>query len=200
MPDSICHSRILYTRTHPNVFTPLEMRRQFSGSFRSLREHLEGVTIALIHHMKDPLDEIERNIFMKEITHGVDEDRAGPPRVVPKLQIQVHIPIQRPRPLNMQVRCLLPGFCPASIAALAIPASPSTSALHSVCTARTDFPTAHDRIPSCLSPLDGRRLRHECLLASGANIVRTVYGLHGIPQVLCRFCQGRQHRHGHPAP
>jgi hypothetical protein len=41
---------------------------------RALGENLKRVMRAFIHHPKDLLDELKRQIFMEKITHGVHEN------------------------------------------------------------------------------------------------------------------------------
>ena len=65
--------------------------RQSLGAFG---EHLKAVPMRLLHHGEDTLNEIDWHILMKEIAHGIDEDRL---RLLPAQWQLEHVRLKRER-------------------------------------------------------------------------------------------------------
>jgi hypothetical protein len=49
------------------------------GAVRPLGQHLKRVLRAGVHHVEHALDEVQRDVLVKEVAHGVDEDHPRQP-------------------------------------------------------------------------------------------------------------------------
>jgi len=59
---------------HPYIFRPSQFRSKIREPFGPLGQYLKLMLGAFRHGVKDTFDVCERNVFMEQIGHAVDED------------------------------------------------------------------------------------------------------------------------------
>lgn len=69
-------SVVLDADAHPDVRPPRQIRIEGEQSLGTLREYLEAAPVRLPHDLEHLMHELVRDVLMREIAHGVDEDRA----------------------------------------------------------------------------------------------------------------------------
>jgi hypothetical protein len=62
----------------PDILGPGQLSRERFQSLGSFRENLKHVPVGFCHDVKNLLDEIIRDGFMKEVTHTIDENLTRP--------------------------------------------------------------------------------------------------------------------------
>ena len=65
---------ILNADTHPSVFRPFNLVREFEKTLRSFCQDLELVPVCPTDDAKDLTNELQGDLLMEEIAHGVDKD------------------------------------------------------------------------------------------------------------------------------
>jgi len=76
LPNSIDHVRVFNACSHPNVVRPLEEAIEFEHAVWSLGQDLKSVLRTASHDIHHTLNEVERDIFVKEVAHRVHKDYA----------------------------------------------------------------------------------------------------------------------------
>jgi hypothetical protein len=70
---------ILDRDAHPDVGSPGEARGELRQPCLALGEDLKGVLLRRDHDLEDPTQVLDRDVFVEEVAHRVDEDRSGTP-------------------------------------------------------------------------------------------------------------------------
>ena len=153
MPDTGKRLPVLDTDTAPNMFgtgrISVAPEQIVPHQGTALRQDLEEVPIGLLHDIEDTIHELQRDILVEKITHGIHEYQARtlPPNrlikaLMPQHQVEPHLEMM-PRDTTEALRESL------GITVIAAP--------------RNLGATRH-RIPSRISPLNARSISHDELL------------------------------------
>lgn len=155
------HDRIAFNAgSHPDVGRPREAGGKRRRDVRAFGEDLEGVLRAAVHGVEDALHEFERDIFVEQIAHGVDEDGA---RQTPGKRVADGGVIEKdaavPAAAVVNDACIV-RHAPGGIAAGDRRAGHGGEAFShafgvTVGTAGRDFFAADDGVPGGLRPFNG---------------------------------------------
>ena len=74
MMNSPCVFLALNRNSLPDILGPGQLSRERFQSLGPFRENLKHVPVGFCHDVKNLLDEIIRDGFMKEVTHTIDEN------------------------------------------------------------------------------------------------------------------------------
>src|ERR1700735_5645117 len=97
---SRCHAKIINPANiffafdadaHPDLSGPLQFTAQFQQPIGTLRQHLILMPLSPTHYREDLLDVVDRDDFMEEIAHRIDEDA---PRTLPSERQFQHLWLQ----------------------------------------------------------------------------------------------------------
>src|ERR1700722_4471745 len=140
---------ILDRYSDPNIWMPAQLARKLRQSLVALSENLERVVVRPAHHIKDPLDVVQRHVLVEEITHRVHEDH---PWTRPSHRLlQTLRPEAQVEPLLVRV-----AWNPAPSLGKRLGIAVGTAWRHRV--------TARDRVPCRLGPLNRAVIRHIALV------------------------------------
>ena len=153
MPDTGKRLPILDTNTAPDMFgndrISVAPEQIVPHQGTALRQNLEEVPIGLLHDIEDTIHELQRDILMEEVTHGVNEysTRTTPTEglikaLTPQLQVEPHLEMM-PRDTTKSLRESL------GITVIAAP---------------RNLGATRQRIPSRIGPLNSRTISYDELL------------------------------------
>jgi hypothetical protein len=133
--------------SHPYIRRPGKQVSKFSQTLRALRENLESMLRAFDHRAENGLNEIKRDVFLKQVAHRIHEDNA---RLFPPTRDVNEVVVQRRRKAvdvasaTHRIQALRHPLCVAMLATL------------------TDLYATSNRVPGHLCPFNRRSCGHEC--------------------------------------
>ena len=142
---------VLHARSHPNVVRPIQSWRIRGRDFRPLRQYLERVLWRVVHGRKHALDEPQRNIFVEQVAHRVDEDQS---RLTPSMRdrqpilVTLHHAVEVALASAVDGRDAVVGGAAHLLQAIGHPRGVTVIAPHG------DARAAGHGVPRRLSPLD----------------------------------------------